>query len=173
MKVYEKNMNRLITSNLDFLEVEPFQTDALIICPPWGGIHCEDYSTTDADELMKPKLTDILSHAMKFSNQIMLQMPKQTNIGLLMRSFQRVGLAPYFTVEKIMTNSKCSQLFFYLGSDKFMQLDKSPFYNKLYKDLGSEGKEEKKKVRLAVKASPAAVMGRVYMVLHPNKKIML
>jgi hypothetical protein len=53
---------------------------------------------------MKPKLSDILIHAQKFSKEIMLQMPKQTNIGKLIRVFQRVGLSPIFTIEKIMTN---------------------------------------------------------------------
>jgi len=65
---------------------------------------------------MKPKLTDILLHAQKFSTQIMLQMPKQTNIGKIIRIFNKVGLSPIFTIEKIMTSGKCSQLFFYLGT---------------------------------------------------------
>lgn len=52
----------------------------------------------------------------------MLQLPKQTNIGHLVRIFNKVGLAPLFTVEKIMTNEKCSQLFFYLGSENFIRI---------------------------------------------------
>jgi len=39
MRVYEKSINKLKFINSDFLLVEPFQTDALIICPPWGGIN--------------------------------------------------------------------------------------------------------------------------------------
>lgn len=53
---------------------------------------------------MKPKLTDILVHAKKFSGNILLQMPKQTNLGHLIRIFKKLDLAPVFTVEKIMTN---------------------------------------------------------------------
>ena len=52
---------------MDFLQVEPFVTDALIICPPWGGVNTESYADSDPDLLMKPKLTDILLHAKKFS----------------------------------------------------------------------------------------------------------
>jgi hypothetical protein len=40
----------------------------MIICPPWGGIDCEHYSNKDLDEIMNPKLTDILLHAKKFSS---------------------------------------------------------------------------------------------------------
>lgn len=104
MKVYNKNLNRLKFINKDFLDVEPFQTDALIICPPWGGINTNDYLTEDPDNLMKPKLTDILVHAKKFCGDILLQMPKQTNIGHLIRIFKKLDLGPIFTVEKIMTN---------------------------------------------------------------------
>lgn len=67
MKIYNKSLNRLKFFNQDFLEIPPFQTDALIICPPWGGINTNDYATADPDTLMKPKLTDILLHAMKFA----------------------------------------------------------------------------------------------------------
>ena len=97
-------------------------------------------------------------------------MPKQTNLGHLIRIFNKVGLTPIFTVEKIMTNNKCSQLFFYLGSEGFMKMEKCQFYNKLYKDLGSEGKEEKKKVKKILKENPGAILEAVYKDLHPNKK---
>jgi len=49
-------------------------------------------------------------------------MPKQTNIGHLIRIFKKLNLAPIFTVEKIMTNEKCSQLFFYLGTENFIKI---------------------------------------------------
>ena len=101
LSVYEKNPSRLKFINEDFLKIEPFQTDALIICPPWGGIQTEDYAGGDLDSLMTPKLSDILLHAKKFAGEILLQMPKQTNIGNLIRIFQQVGMQPIFTVEKI------------------------------------------------------------------------
>jgi len=104
MRIYGKSVNKLKFINKDFLEVEPFSTDALIICPPWGGIGTDLYSYADPDDIMKPKLSHILIHAKKFSGEIMLQMPKHTNIGKLIRIFQNVGLCPIFTVEKILTN---------------------------------------------------------------------
>ena len=86
---------------------------------------------------MKPKLTDILLHAQKFSGEMLLQMPKQTNIGRLIRVFKKVGLTPIFTIEKIMTNEKCSQLFFYLGNENFIRIEKCQLYSQVYKDLRS------------------------------------
>lgn len=38
LAIYQKSPNVLKYINQDFLQVEPFRTDALIICPPWGGI---------------------------------------------------------------------------------------------------------------------------------------
>jgi hypothetical protein len=68
MKVYKKSINKLKYINQDFLEVEPFTTDAIIICPPWGGIDTNSYATCNLDEIMNPKLSEILEHAQKFSS---------------------------------------------------------------------------------------------------------
>lgn len=38
LKVYGKSPQKVKYINQDFLQVEPFQTDAIIICPPWGGV---------------------------------------------------------------------------------------------------------------------------------------
>jgi tRNA G10 N-methylase Trm11 len=38
LKVYQRSPPSLKFINMDFLQVEPFRTDALILCPPWGGI---------------------------------------------------------------------------------------------------------------------------------------
>lgn len=73
--------------NADFLNIEPFETDALIICPPWGGIDLSEYSYRDLDEIMNPKLSDIVNHALKFSKNVMLQLPKNTNIENLLKVF--------------------------------------------------------------------------------------
>ena len=69
-----------------------------------------------------------------------------------------------------MTNNKCSQLFFYLGSEQFMQIEKCQFYNKLYKDLGGLSKEDKKKVKKGMKECPRVVLEAAFRELHPNKK---
>ena len=52
-------------------------------------------------------------------------------------------------------------------------MEKCQFYNKLYKDLRSEGKEEKKKVKKILKENPGSILEAVYKDLHPNKKIIL
>ena len=60
--------------------MEPFATDAMIICPPWGGVNISEYSKRNLDEIMKPKLSDMIEHALQFCKRIMLQMPKNTKI---------------------------------------------------------------------------------------------
>ena len=54
-----------------------------------------------------------------------------------------------------------------------MQIEKCQFYNKLYKDLGSTSKEDKKRVRKAMKECPRTVLEAAFKELHPNKKINL
>ena len=39
-----------------------------------------------------------------------------------------------------------------------MQIQKCQLYNKIYKDLSSEGKEEKKKVKKVMKDSPSSIL---------------
>jgi hypothetical protein len=141
LTIYQKSPNSLKYINEDFLQVEPFRTDALIICPPWGGIETDAYATRDPDELMRPRLSDILRHARLFADEILLQMPKQTNLGHLVRILHQVGLNAVFTVEKILTNDKCSQLFFYLGSEGFTGINSAQLYNRLYRDLSVTGKD--------------------------------
>jgi hypothetical protein len=171
LSVYEKNPSRLKFINEDFLKIEPFQTDALIICPPWGGIQTEDYAGGDLDSLMTPKLSDILLHAKKFAGEILLQMPKQTNIGNLIRIFQQVGMQPIFTVEKIKTNGKCSQLFFYLGSEQFVGINSPQLYNVIYRDLESANKNEKKRVKTALKDAADGLMKEVYISRNPQRGV--
>jgi hypothetical protein len=100
----------------------------------------------------------------------MLQMPKQTNIGKIIRIFNKVGLSPIFTIEKIMTSEKCSQLFFYLGTEDFIQIEKCQLYNSIYRDMKLEGKEKKKKFRSVVKDHPEQALREVYKSLYPNKR---
>jgi Tfp pilus assembly protein PilO len=42
-------------------------------------------------------------------------MPKNTNIENLLKVFIECGISPIFTIEKVMTNNKVSQLFIYIG----------------------------------------------------------
>jgi hypothetical protein len=71
---------------------------------------------------MNPKLSDIMNHALKFSKNIMLQMPKNTNIENLLKVFIECEITPILTIEKIMTNGKVSQLFIYVGDEKFTRI---------------------------------------------------
>jgi hypothetical protein len=171
LKIYGKNPNRLTCLNEDFLNVEPFQTDALIICPPWGGIDTEQYATHNLDELMTPKLTDILVHASKFSSNIMLQMPKQTNLQNLIRTIHGAGLKAICTVEKIMTNSRLSQLFIYLGSDSFTEINTPQLYNQIYRDLSKDkaNKIEKKRIKNLLDQESHLILSEIFLSRYPNK----
>ena len=105
LKVYGKKSEKITFKNFDFLKLAPFKTDAIILCPPWGGVSIKEYTRKDPDTLMKPKLSEILEHALKFSKNIILQMPKTTNINNLINVVLRCrGLRPLFTVEKIFRN---------------------------------------------------------------------
>lgn len=72
---------------MDFLALPSFATDALIICPPWGSINVSKYSNSNLDDIMKPKLSHIINHALLFSSNILLQMPKTTNIGNFIETY--------------------------------------------------------------------------------------
>jgi hypothetical protein len=104
MQVYGKNPDSLTLYNEDFLEMKPFATDVVIICPPWGGIDTNHYALEDLDDIMEPQLTAILTHALRFSHQMILQMPKQANIANLISVVHRAGLRGVFTIEKIQTS---------------------------------------------------------------------
>ena len=83
---------------LDFLELQPFETDVMIICPPWGGINVADYANKDLDSIMCPPLSQILKHAYKFSNNVILQMPKNTKIENLVAILLKSEFPPNFTI---------------------------------------------------------------------------
>lgn len=122
---------------------------------------------------MNPKLTDILIHAQKFSTEIMLQMPKQTNLGNLIRAIHQAGIRTIFTIDKVMTNGKLSQLFIYLGSEAFTGINSSQLYNQLYRDLekDKELKGEKRRLKEQLLVQGEAVLSEVYKARYPNKII--
>lgn len=99
---------------------------------------------------------------------MLLQMPKQTNLGHLVRILQRVGLSTVFTVEKILTNGKCSQLFIYLGSENFTAINAPQLYNRIYRDLSATAKHDKKRVKAQLRSHPDAVMEEVYRCQYPS-----
>lgn len=120
---------------------------------------------------MRPKLSDILRHARKFAGEILLQMPKQTNLGHLVRILQQVGLSTVFTVEKILTNGKCSQLFIYLGSESFTGINSAQLFNQLYRDLAITNKQEKKRVKAQLRTDSDVIMQEVYQHQYPTSSL--
>ena len=68
---------------------------------------------------MKPALSDILNHCKKFSKNIVLQMPKNTNLKSLLKIINKCFLNPVFKVEKIIVDGRLSQLFVFIGDIKF------------------------------------------------------
>lgn len=72
---------------------------------------------------MNPKLSDILMHAKKFSKNILLQMPKNTNIENLIRVVNLCFIAPLIKIDRIYINGKISQLMVWLGDPKFTNIN--------------------------------------------------
>ena len=83
---------------------------------------------------MNPPLSAILIHALRFSNEIILQMPKHTNINNLIKMAHKVGIKPIFTIEKIETNGICSQLFIYFGNLSFTNINSISFTATIIKE---------------------------------------
>ena len=98
LAVYAKGLNQLTILNKDYAQIKPFKVDAVIICPPWGGIDVGEYCHRDLDDIMKPKLSDILTHCKKFSQNLMLQMPKTTNIQNLLKIINLCFLNPIIKI---------------------------------------------------------------------------
>ena len=98
LKVYEKSLNYVFPYMMDFLQIKPFKTEMLIICPPWGGINIAAYSHSNLDEIMLPKLSDTLSHALKFSHNILLQMPKNVSITNLIKIIAKLNINTTFSL---------------------------------------------------------------------------
>jgi hypothetical protein len=118
---------------------------------------------------MYPKLSDILNHGLKFSKNIMLQMPKNTNIENLLKVFIECNITPIFTIEKIMTNTKVSQLFIYIGDEKFTRMRNSQLYLEVYSGMKIEDKEEKKDIKKKLKDSSFEILKELYVSNNPRK----
>jgi hypothetical protein len=96
--VYGKGLNLLTFMNKDALQIQPYKVDAVLIFPPWGGPNIFEYSYRDFDEIMNPKLSDILNHFKKFSQNIVLQMPKNTNLQNLIKVINLCFFPPIIKV---------------------------------------------------------------------------
>lgn len=98
LEVYGKSRNNLKLKNRDVFDLKPFKVDAVIACPPWGGLSLEKYSYEDLDTIMKPELSKILLHCSKFSENIILQMPKNTNIPNLVKIVNLCNIKPIMRI---------------------------------------------------------------------------
>lgn len=127
LSVYGKGLNLLTIHNKDYALIKPIPVDAVMICPPWGGIDISQYAYRDLDEIMKPRLSDILNHCKKFSKNIVIQMPKNTNLKSLLKVINGCFLNPVFKVEKILVDGRVSQLFVYIGDSKFTACNPEAF----------------------------------------------
>lgn len=115
LRVYGKGLNLLKFMNKDIFDIPPSNYDCAVVCPPWGGINISEYSSKDLDEIMRPQLSLILTHCKQFSQNMVIQMPKNTNLKNLMKVVNMCNICPLVKIEKIMVNGKSSQLFVYLG----------------------------------------------------------
>ena len=72
---------------------------------------------------------------MKFSQNIILQMPKNTNISNLVKTINLCFIKPLIKIEKIQINEKLSQLLVYLGDEEFLHLNPK-VYETILRDGG-------------------------------------
>ena len=82
---------------------------------------------------MKPNLSDIINHCRRFSENIVLQMPKNTNIKNFIKITNLCNICPLIKIEKILVNGRSSQLFIYLGSPSFTNMNPLVF-KQIFKD---------------------------------------
>lgn len=146
LSVYGKGLNHIKFMNKDVFAIQPtFKVDCVVVCPPWGGIDISEYASRDLDEIMVPRLSDILNHCRNFSENMILQMPKNTNLKNLLKVINMNNMCPMIRIEKILVDSKLSQLFIYIGNPKFTSITPS-ILNNLLTDSGAHSthKEAKK-----------------------------
>ena len=114
---------------------------------------------------MKPKLSEIINHGLRFCENILIQMPKNTKIENFVSTFLKCNIkCPFLTVEKIQRNGKVEQLFIYIGNTKFTGIN-NHINEVIYRDLritGEKFKHLRKKVKEEVKTNPLSVVERVY-----------
>lgn len=170
LSVYGVDQTNIDFNQQDFLEVVPFKSDLIVLCPPWGGTNLEMYATKDLDEIMVPKLSDILKHACEFSHNMIIQMPKNTNIQNLMKVISRAYGTPVAQIVKIMFNKVVSQLFIFIGDEAFTQILRSDVYGMLYDTFKCESKETRDKLKKEYRSNPSDVLRQAYTVTHPTNK---
>ena len=84
---------------------------------------------------MNPKLSDILLHSKQFSNNIILQMPKNTNIDNLIKVINMCYITPLIRIDRIYIHDKISQLLVWLGDLNFTQINREVIAHIIIKDV--------------------------------------
>ncbi|MBS1889928.1 MAG: hypothetical protein JST59_01430 [Actinobacteria bacterium] len=162
LSVYGVDQTNIEFMCQDFLNMKPFKTDLVILCPPWGGTNLELYDREQLDSIMQPKLSDILRHARLFSNNLILQMPKNTNIRNLMEVVARAYGTPLAQIVRVMFNEVGSQLFVFVGDEPFTRIMTANIYQMLYASLKCESKEDSERVKKAYRTDPLSVLRQIY-----------
>lgn len=68
-----------------------------------------------------------------------------------------------------MTNTKVSQLFIYIGDEKFTRMRNSQLYLEVYSGMKIEDKEEKKDIKKKLKDSSFEILKEIYANKNPRK----
>ena len=104
---------------------------------------------------MEPRLSDILNHCRKFSPNMVLQMPKTTNIRNFVKIVNMCGMCPLIRIENIRVNEKPSQLFIYVGDPSFTGINPEVYsilqVRKQGKNQQESAKQKKKDIKEKIK----------------------
>lgn len=92
---------------------------------------------------MHPKLSDIILHARRFSENMILQMPKNTNIINLSKVINDSYGPAIFSIDQILLNSKGSQLYIFLGSKNLTKINPGAICEVLYDAFEIQTKEQR------------------------------
>ncbi len=111
---------------------------------------------------MPIKLSEILRKAFQYTWNIMLQMPKYTNLTRLVEYIQKSGIPPLFTIEKIISNNNVEQIFIYLGSEPFTKLSTKRLKREIYQEENATTSVEKKRVKDMIRGDLNTLLRRIY-----------
>ena len=97
----------------DFLELEPFEVDALFLSPPWGGPNYLECEVFDCETMITPPLSKLLSHARKFSYNIAVLLPKNIDAQQIMNMYAKLG--EYIEIEQNYLSNKLKTVTIYFN----------------------------------------------------------
>lgn len=111
---------------------------------------------------MSPKLSHILLHAIKFSSNMILQLPKNTNLENLFNIIiQTLGVTS-ISIDNVILNGKSSQLYIYIGAASLTKMNNGGVCQVLYDAFEADTKEEKAIIKNQYKANNKKVLSKIY-----------